>query len=120
MWRTAREPSRREESGIASIWAVSWILAISSVGWLAVLATSVASRQHHLDGAADLVSVSAAARLQRGGNPCALAAEIASANKVVMSSCRVDGPDVLITVESVMKLPFGLDGGLTAVARAGP
>jgi len=97
-----------------------WIFVLLSVGWLGVMATAVASRQHHLDGAADLASLSAAARLQRDGDPCALAAEIASANKVVVSSCQLEGSDVIVTVETSMSLPFGLDGELTSAARAGP
>lgn len=111
---------RRGESGVATIWAVTWIFVITSVGWLGVTATSITSRQHQLDGAADLVSVSAAARLQRGGEPCALAAGIALANRVSITSCQLDGSDVVVTVATTIELPFGVDGGLTASARAGP
>ncbi len=120
MRRRHRRLRPRDECGIATIWAVTWIFVLSSVGWLGVMVTSIAGRQHHLDGAVDLVSLSAAARLQRGGDPCGVAAEIAAANRVDLRSCDVDGSDVIVTVETSMSLPFGLDGGLTATARAGP
>ncbi len=119
-WPRRRRRCRRNQSGVATVWAVMWILVISSVGWLGIMVTSIAGRQHHLDGAADLVSLSAAARLQRGGDPCALAATIAAANEVSIRSCQRDGPDVIVTVETSTSLPFGLNGGLTSTARAGP
>jgi secretion/DNA translocation related TadE-like protein len=110
----------RSESGIASIWAAWWLLACAIVGGLAFVGASVAARQHHLDGAADLAAVSAAARLQRGGDPCRAAAEIANANDVSLRSCRVVSHDVVVSVTESLSLPFGIGGRLGAEARAGP
>lgn len=119
MWQRP-EQRRLDQSGVATVWAVTWIFVVSSVGWLGITAASIATRQHQLDGAADLVSLSAAGRLQRGGDPCVLAAEVASANRVSITSCQRDGSDVVVTVATSINLPFGVDGGLTASARAGP
>lgn len=116
-----KRSARLAESGIATVWAVAWMLVCLCVGWVALLAAMITARQHHLDGAADLVSLSAAARLQRGGDACDLASKIAAANAVELSSCEVESRnDVIVSVRTSMALPFGVDGDLTATSRAGP
>jgi len=110
----------RDEAGFATVWGLCWIVVCLLVAWMALLASMVVARQHHLDGAADLTSLSAAARLQRGGDPCELAERIAQDNHASMSSCRVEGHDVVVEVRDVVDLPFGMQGQLVATARAGP
>lgn len=115
-----RRAVARGDDGIATVWAVSWMFVCLSLAWLALLAAAVTGRQHHLDGSADLVAVSAAARLERGGDACAVAVSVAEANTVHLVACQVDGADVVVTVTDEMALPFGVDGSLMTTARAGP
>jgi secretion/DNA translocation related TadE-like protein len=121
--RCVRSPSGRathDERGIATVWGVAWVVVCLTIGWLAVLATAVASAQHHLDGAADLAALSAAARLQRGGDACAVADAVAEDNSSQLADCELQGDDVVVRVRGRVTLPFGLSGDLTAAARAGP
>ena len=119
---STRTPERRHRSeiGVATVWAAAWIFVCVMLGWLSMLAAAVVAAQHHLDGAADLSSLSAAARLQRGGDACAAAARIAEANSVTLSRCAREGADVVVTVTDAIRLPFSVDGSLTSTARAGP
>ena len=105
---------------MATVWAVAWIFVCLTFGWVALLATSIVSAQHHLDGAADLASLSGGARLQRGGDPCGVAQAVARANRVELDHCETDGEDVVVDVSSSVQLPFGMSGRITARARAGP
>lgn len=120
MPRCTRDRRREDEAGVATVWAVTWMFTCLMVGWLALLVAGVVAAQHHLDAAADLSSLSAAARLQRGQDACATAASIARANQAAISGCRVEGADVVVTVGRVIALPFGVQGHLTSTARAGP
>lgn len=118
---TWRSPSRgREEAGVATVWAIAWIAVVMSLAWIGMLAAAVAARQHKVDGAADLVALSAAARLQRGGSACDEAAALAERNDVSLHTCAVDGTDVVVVVTDVVALPLGLDGRLESRSRAGP
>lgn len=110
----------RGESGVATVWATAWLLALLLVGDAGLVLGFAAARQHQVDGAADLVAVSAAARLQRGDSPCASAARVATANHVVLSACRVQDVDVIVTVGARVSLPFGLHRWASASSRAGP
>ncbi len=110
----------RSDDGVATVWGMAWIAACSMIGWLAVMATVIMSAQHRLDGAADLAAVSGAARLQRGGDACVVAEDIAHANDAALAACRVDGSDLVVTVTHSVALPLGLDGAMTSTARAGP
>ncbi|MDO4792328.1 MAG: flp pilus-assembly TadE/G-like family protein [Buchananella hordeovulneris] len=71
--------------------------------------------------AADLAAVAAATALHSGGGePCALAATVATKNGTALSSCQVMGVDVLLTVTAAPAAPFALLGEVAARARAGP
>lgn len=123
-----REPPRarsgsfggRREHGMATVWAVGWMAVCLTVAWVALVLAAAAARQHQVDGAADLVSLSAAARLQRGGDACAAAASVAGANRVVLDECQVDGTDVRVAVRAPLDLPFGIHRWVRGEARAGP
>jgi secretion/DNA translocation related TadE-like protein len=108
------------DDGIATVWGLAWLVVLLSLGWLAVMSAGVAAAQHHLDGAADLAALSGAARLQRGGDACAVARQIAAANTADLTDCRIEGNDLVVTVRGSVQLPFGLDGTMRAQARAGP
>jgi secretion/DNA translocation related TadE-like protein len=111
---------RRPEGGYATIWALGWIGACATLGWISLLAAVVVAAQHHLDGSADLASLAGAAQLQSGRNACAAARLTAVDNGVSVRDCSVDGADVVVVVETTVPLPFGIGGALTSVARAGP
>ncbi len=108
----------RGQTGYATIWALAWLAACLTLGWVGVAAAAVVTAQHHLDGAADLAAVAAAAELQRSGNGCPTAASTAAANGVRLANCAVSGSDVQVVVATAVTVPFRLT--LKAVARAGP
>ena len=64
----------------------------------AMLVAAATARQHHVDGAADLVAVSAASACSAAATPARSPSDFASRNDVVLRSCRVDGDDVVIAV----------------------
>ncbi len=105
---------------MATVWGLAWVVVCLTVGWLAVMSANIAATQHHLDGAADLAALSGTARLQKHGDACAVAEEIAGDNDAEMAGCTIEGNDVVVTVHGVVPLPFGLDGTITSQARAGP
>ncbi len=111
---------QRCQRGYATVWAAGWMAVCLSVTWLVLLLVVAVARQHHLDGAADLVSLSAAAAQQRGRDPCTTAADIAAANAVRLVDCSVRGVDVVVRVGDTVRLPIGITLGLTSSARAGP
>lgn len=110
----------RPETGLATIWAACWMAVCLSVAGVAMTLAAAVAAQHHVDGAADLVSLSAAARLQHGADACAVAARAARANGVALQHCSVDGQDVVVVVSVRLRLPFGIDRQAQAAARAGP
>lgn len=82
--------------------------------------TFAVARQHQLSAAADLASLSAAKRLQQGGDACATARRTVRENDARIQSCQVRGQDVVVSVTDVLHLPFDLQARLVAEARAGP
>lgn len=122
--RSASSPPRlrptRRDDGFATVWGVTWIVVTLFIGWVCLLAAFAVARQHDVDGSADLVALSAAARVQDGGDGCEAAAQLASDNQVTLVRCDLDGPDVVVQVSAELRLPFGIDGRLVSRARAGP
>jgi secretion/DNA translocation related TadE-like protein len=117
-----RLPDRRRwsEDAVATIWCLAWVFVCFTVGWIGIVAAAIVAAQHRLDAAADLSSLSAAARLQRGEDACTTADRIAEDDGVVVRSCQVTGLDVVVTVDRLVALPFGMHGHLSSTARAGP
>jgi secretion/DNA translocation related TadE-like protein len=108
------------DSGFATVWALAWIIVSLTVGWAALLCAAAVAAQHHLDGSTELASLSAAASLQHGGDPCRAAALVAADNAVVIAGCRIDGADVVVSAVTTLSLPLGMHPRLTSTARAGP
>jgi len=113
-------PRPREQHGYATVWAVGWIAVLATVAWAAVLLAVAVAHQHRLDGSADLVALSAAQSLQRGGDACATAAEVAAASHVRLATCTRDEWDVTVHVTERLDLPLGLTVTIDGSARAGP
>ena len=113
-------PRPREQHGYATVWAVGWIAVLSTVAWAGVLLALAVAHQHRLDGSADLVALSAAQSLQRGGDACATAAEVAAASHVRLATCTRDEWDVTVHITERLDLPLGLAVTIGGSARAGP
>lgn len=116
----SRAELRSSQRGVATVLALSWMLVITLMAWVGMLVAVATARQHKVDGAADLVAVSAAVVLQRGEDPCRVAADFARRNSVGLRDCRVDGDDVVVEVDDEVAFGFGLRRDLTGEARAGP
>jgi secretion/DNA translocation related TadE-like protein len=128
--RRSREQSRRgrgardrgsSDRGAASLFvlALGLVLVAAGLAGAAVGAARVGRHQARL--AADLGALAGAVRVTEGESAaCGRAAELVAANNARMTSCRVDGLDLVVTAEvTVTPLP-GLVRAATAAARAGP
>jgi secretion/DNA translocation related TadE-like protein len=111
---------RTSERGWATIWGVGWMAVYASLAVVVTCAALCTARQHAVDGAADLAAVAAAAAIQAGQDGCAAAAVTASANRVVLVGCIVDGERVEVRTSSRARLPFGLGVTMRGRSRAGP
>ena len=111
---------RQGESGSATSWALVWLVLVVWLAQIGMLVAGLVARQHHIDSAADLAALAAAATLQRGGEPCAAAARVAQAHDTELARCDVAGEDVSVQVSARVGLPLGLSADLVGVARAGP
>lgn len=109
------------DRGAASIFvlAVGLILVAAGMAGAAIGAARVG--RHEARTAADLGALAGAARVIEGpAVACRRAGQVASANGGRMTSCRVEGLEIVIQVElTVTPLP-GLTRRATAAARAGP
>ncbi|MEV6600346.1 Rv3654c family TadE-like protein [Actinoplanes sp. NPDC051346] len=114
-------PSRAADRGAASIFvlAVGLVLVAGGVAGAAVGAARVG--RHEARTAADLGALAGAMRAIEGRQvACTRATELVTANDGRVTSCRLDGLDVVIEVETdVTPLP-GLTTHASATARAGP
>ena len=90
------------------------LLIIVAVGG-AQIGSAVVAR-HRVTGAADLAALAAAARLTEGDEgACEQAKRVASENRAELTSCTVNGWEVVVEASAVT--PFG---PVSARARAGP
>lgn len=93
---------------------VAITLGVASVG------AAIAAR-HRVQSAADLAALAAAGRVAAGPDAaCRWATSVAGAMRTTVRDCRLDGLDVVVSVEArVMLGRFGF-GAAAATARAGP
>ncbi|MGA9343759.1 MAG: Rv3654c family TadE-like protein [Nocardioidaceae bacterium] len=116
----AHHSSQCCHGGYASVWAVAWIGCLLAVTGAALLVAGVVARQHHVDGSADLVALSAAGALHDGSNACEMASRVAATDLVSLGKCRLAHGDVIVEVTDRVDLPLGLHLDLVGRARAGP
>ena len=111
---------RREERGSASMLVISaaGVLMGGAVA-LGVVAGMVAAHRQ-AQAAADLAALAGAGAVARGGDGCAAAEELASANTAELRSCRVAGREVWVKVAVSGPDWPGAGRDLVAHARAGP
>ncbi|MCW1959563.1 MAG: flp pilus-assembly TadE/G-like family protein [Mycobacterium sp.] len=75
--------------------------------------------RHRAQSAADLAALAAAANVPAGARAACLRAQaVASAMRVVLQDCDVDGLDVTVVISADTGLNLG--GKARAAARAGP
>lgn len=105
------------ERGSASLLILGLVTALLAFTLLTTAVTAALIARQRVAGAADAAALAAADTILgiRPGEPCRIAAETASANRVMLEGCRVDGS--LVTVETGTLL-VGIR--ITASATAGP
>ena len=110
----------RGDRGAASLFAVSCLALLLVLGAALGVVAAIVRAHRMAAAAADLAALAAATALQRGGDPCTAAGEIAEANGASVATCRVVGSDVVVGVTVSGPDWLGPDVDLPGTARAGP
>ena len=116
-------PRIQAERGAATLLVVALTGVLLLVGAASAVVGAIVVAHRQAQAAADLAALSAAAALAGGSgarDPCTTAGGVARDNRARLTSCRVDGRDVLVTVVVTGPRWLGQDEDLTASARAGP
>jgi len=108
------------DAGSATVWvlATGLVVVLAAAALAAVGSATVA--RHRAQAAADLTALAAAQRAVEGETAaCTRAAEVSALNGARLVACRLDGLDMIVTVDVV---PAGgaAWGAARASARAGP
>ena len=113
--------SGRPSRGAATVLVVALAGMLLLVGAAAAVVGAIVVAHRTAQAAADLSALAGAATLAEhsGRDPCATAAEVAAANGGAVTSCRVEGQDVLVEVTVPGPRWLGQDHDLHAAARAG-
>ncbi|HEX7322398.1 MAG TPA: Rv3654c family TadE-like protein [Mycobacterium sp.] len=112
---------RGDDRGTATVAAVAMVAALLAVTSAAVCLGSAVVARHRAQAAADLAALAAATWLPSGaGTACQRAATVVRRMAAECAGCRVDGLDVVVTVEIPVVLAGWGAGPARAVARAGP
>lgn len=115
-----RPRCRSRQRGSASVLALPLLAALTIAAVLLAFVGGAVSTRRRVAAAADLAALAGAAELQRGGDGCTAAAALAARNDATLSSCRVAGPGLQVTVQAETATLFGRSLTVTARARAGP
>lgn len=115
---------RREERGAATVITIAFLGLLVLVGAALSVVGAMVAAHREAQSAADLAALAGASTLADGGadggDPCAAAATVASANGAVLVDCVVVDLDVRTTVVVTGPRWLGQTGDLAAEARAGP
>jgi secretion/DNA translocation related TadE-like protein len=117
-----RVPRGRQwpDEGSATVWVVLAGLVLVIIGTAFALVGAATVARHRAQAAADLAALGAALLAWDGeATVCARAAELSAANGARLVACRLDGLDVIVTVEVAPEVLAGV-GAAQASARAGP
>lgn len=125
MTRPAPRRAGRDDRGVAIVWSLALCSVLMLVGAFGAVVAGQAGLRMRAGTVADLAAIYGA---RAADDPCAAAAEVASANGLALTACNRDGPDLLVTVaaeppEQMRRLLAVIGGsprGVTASARAGP
>jgi secretion/DNA translocation related TadE-like protein len=101
--------------------AVAMMAIVVSIVMGAMVVGSAVVARHRAQASADLAALAAAERMVSGGEAaCSEAASVAGAMRTVVTTCRTEELDVIVSVEVPVDLGrWGL-GSARAAARAGP
>jgi secretion/DNA translocation related TadE-like protein len=110
----------RGQGGAASLLAVALLSVLLLVGAALGVVAAVVWAHRTAQAAADLSALAGAAELQEGGDACLAARRIAGANHASLTSCRLQGEEVMVEVMVTGPRWLGQDEDLSASARAGP
>lgn len=110
----------RDQRGAASLLAVAMLAVLLFLGAALGVVASMVRAHRVAQAAADLAALAGATGLQEGGEACAAAARIADANHAGVTSCLVQGEEVVVEVSVAGPRWLGQQGDLSARARAGP
>jgi secretion/DNA translocation related TadE-like protein len=117
--RAARDRCRRQRGSI-TVLAVAMAAVLLLVGCGLAMAVGLVRAHRSAESAADLAALAGARGLQSDADGCDAATRIASANDARLTSCRVDGRDVVVSVKVSGPQWLRLRADLAAEARAGP
>jgi secretion/DNA translocation related TadE-like protein len=110
----------RDQRGAASLLAVALLAVLLPVGTALGVVAAMVWAHRTAQAAADLSALAGAAELQEGEDACGAAGRIAGANHASLTSCRVQGQEVVVEVMVAGPRWLGQDDDLSARARAGP
>lgn len=86
------------ELGSASMLVVMLLGVLALVGVAAQYTVAVGAAHRAAQAAADLAALAGAAQLQRGGEPCGAAGDVAAENQALLTTCQVGGEEVWVEV----------------------
>jgi len=109
-----------DERGAVSLFATACLGMLVLLGAALGVVGAMIADHRRAQGAADLAALAGATALQRGGGGCAEAERVAVANAATLTTCRVEGRDVVVTVRTVGPHWLGQSADLEGQARAGP
>ena len=110
----------RGQRGAASLLAVALLSVLLLVGAALGAVAAMVWAHRTAQAAADLSALAGAAELQEGQDACGTAGRIAGANHARLTSCQVQGEEVLVEVRVTGPRWLGQEEDLSARARAGP
>jgi secretion/DNA translocation related TadE-like protein len=108
------------QRGSASLLVVALAGVVLLLGLAASFLTATAAAHRRAQAAADLAALAGATARQRGEDPCAAAATVATGNGAGLGGCRLDGADVVVSVMIDGPRHLGHGWRLRGEARAGP
>ncbi|WP_028653091.1 Rv3654c family TadE-like protein [Nocardioides halotolerans] len=112
--------SRPGERGSATLFAVAVVGLLVLVGAALGVVGAMVHAHRVAQSAADLAALAGAEARGRGGDPCAAAGRVATANGASLDTCAVEGFDVRLQVTVAGPRWLGQRHDLSAQARAGP
>jgi len=110
----------RDQRGAATLLAVALLAVLLLVGAALGVVAAMVWAHRTAQSAADLSALAGATGLQEGADACAAAGRIAAANHADLTSCRVQGEEVVVEVGVGGPRWLGQRADLSARARAGP
>lgn len=110
-------PSRSDDTGSALVAVIGVVTVVAVIGTVAVALVAGLVAKQRVDDGADAAALAAADVVSGAlsGEPCEAAARAASANRVALARCEVDGLTATVATSAVV-----LGVPVIGRARAGP